>query len=163
MTDTNEATGAENGSGKALEREYISLDPNDLRSLQSFEDAVAFATEQYGAVVDAATEIGDGFILCDDKDRLIDVPMMMLGWRFTPGDYGAEFVVIRAFLKNAITVAGEDTNKVVIIDGGTGINAQIKDYMDRTNRSGGMLVSRGLRKSEYDNEYGHGTTHYLNV
>lgn len=136
--------------------EVVSFDPDDLRSIASFQDAVRLIeTEMGGTLIDASQEIGDGFTMLDDKDKLINVPFVALQWRFTPGDFGKQYVIMR--------VVTESGDKYVITDGGTGLAQQMASFTERTKRTGGLLVKRGLRKSEYDNEFGHGVTHYLNV
>lgn len=133
------------------------FDPQDLRSIQSFEDAQRLIAEALGGetLADATYEIGDGFTMLDDKNALLNVPFVAVQWAFTPGDYGAEYVIMR--------VLTERGDKYVIVDGGTGICDQMREYTRRTKRNAGLLVKRGLRKSEYDNEFGHGVTFYLNV
>jgi hypothetical protein len=139
--------------------DMVKFDPNDLRAMSSFEDAQRILSSYLGAedapLVDASYEIGDGFTMLDNKDALLDVPFIAVQWRFAPGDYGQEFVIMRV-----LTQSGD---KFVVVDGGTGICDQMRQYTQRTKRTVGMLVPRGLRKSEYTNEFGPGTTHYLNV
>lgn len=147
----------EQGSEQTAEVARLRLDPSDLRAVTSFEDAARLLAEHGVAVADATTEIGDGFTLLDDKSALLNVPFLALQWTFAAGDFGpdSEFVVMRVLTSNG--------DKFIITDGGTGLYQQVRDYYDRTGSDGGLLVRRGLRKSEYDNEHGHGVTFYLNV
>lgn len=130
--------------------------PDDLRAISSIDDAIALVQAQLGATVYDATEaIGDGFTMLDDKDRLLSIPFFAVSWTFAPGDFGAEYLIMRV-----VTDRGE---KYVVTDGGTGLCDQVRSFTERTGSTNGLLVRRGLRKSEYDNEFGHGVTYYLNV
>jgi hypothetical protein len=155
-------------TGKAKETQSTEIekrqmfDPNDLRGIQSFEDALRVLEAAGVPLADAQEVIGDGFEMCEDKSVLVNQPMVILAWLFAPGDYvddrtgeKSEFAIMRL-----VTGAGQ---KFVVTDGSTGLAAQLRDYESRTGRMGGLLVKRGFRKSEYDNEFGHGTTFYLNV
>lgn len=154
-TDTQENTQDKSMVPLSNPTEPTRFDPNDLRSLVTFEDATRLLTEAFGEIADATTEIGDGFTMLDDKDTLINVPLILLHWTFAPGDFGKEFVIARA-----MTDRGD---KVILTDGGTGLSVQLSEYTKRTGKNGGLLCPRGLRKSDYVNEFGAGTTHYLNV
>lgn len=143
------------------------FDPIALRSLSTLEDARRLIVEQMGGIVDATTEIGDGFTMVDDKKSLLNTPMLIIAWVFAAGDFGDEFVVVRAMTERG--------DKVIFTDGSTGISRQLREYEDRTGRAGGMMVPRGLRVSEYDTDAngqptsdptmaeGRGATFYLNV
>ena len=150
----------ESTTGKDVEKR-LAFDPNDLRAIASFDDAQRLLADARIELRDASTEIGDGFTLLEDKDTLINVPFIALQWSFVQGDFvnddgeKTEFIVMRL-------VTG-DGRKVVLTDGGTGIAEQIRSYEARTGNTGGLIVQRGLRKSEYENEHGAGVTHYLNV
>lgn len=130
--------------------------PDDLREIRSIDDAMALVQSQLGATVYDATEaIGDGFSMLDDKDRLLGIPFFAVSWTFAPGDFGTEYLIMR--------VVTDRDEKFVVTDGGTGLCEQVRSFTNRTGQTAGLLVRRGLRKSEYDNEFGHGTTYYLNV
>lgn len=118
---------------------------DELLSVQSFEDAYALAVQYYGEenLVSADETIGNGFRLLADKDTLIDVPFIALGWRFNPGDFG-EFVTMM--------VVAEDGRKFIVNDGSTGVCQQLATYTNATGRHGGMLVKRGLTRSDYEYE-----------
>lgn len=122
------------------------INPAQYREISSFEDALRLAQEQYGEVEAASSAIGDGFALLttDQKVQLIGVPCVFLSWSFAASEVGerGEFVTVR--------VVTEDGRKVVVNDGSTGIYQQLKDYTTETNgRDGGLIVRRGLRKSDY--------------
>ena len=95
-----------------------------------------------GDVLDASSELGDGFEVLDNKDRVVDVPFVLISWSFsTKGKFG-EFVSAR--------LVTEGNGKYVINDGGTGIYAQLREFTDtHGGRDGGLFVRKGLRKSEY--------------
>lgn len=122
-------------------------DRDTLRQLNSFDAAVALATEAYGPVEDVADELGDGFALLDSdhKGRLIDVPLLFLEWSFYPGEFGSKFVAARVMARNP----DGGTSKYIVNDGSTGIADQLAEYSKRTGKYGGLMAKRGLRASEY--------------
>lgn len=136
----------------------------DLRGIDSFEAAIQAAERQYGAIVEASDEIGSGFVILENKDRLIDNRFIILHMTFPTSktyrnpDTG-EYV---SFVSCHIVTANNE--RYILIDGGAGIYAQLDEWSVRSNRSGGLVVN-GLRKSEYDlpDGSGKGTTYYLNV
>lgn len=130
-------------------------DNDTLRTVDSFDAAMQLVTETLGAPADASQELGNGFAICENKDVLIGQAIILISWSFSMGDFG-EFVSA-----NVVTQAGA---KWVVNDGSSGIYKQLREYTDRTGRNGGMLVKRGLRKSEYSNDFTeHGVTHYLDT
>lgn len=112
----------------------------DLRSITSYEDAVALAEQVHGTVIDIAQELGSGFALIDDKDRLCGTEFVIIQWRFSAGDFGT---FVSAGL---VTKHGE---KFIVNDGSSGMMDQLLQFSQATQRFGGMKVPRGLRKSEY--------------
>lgn len=119
----------------------------ELAALTSFEEAAELAAKVHG-VVTADTVIGDGFSLIkgdDAKRRYVGRPVMLMSWKFVPGDFGDEFVV-------AHCVAPTDNGgmaKFIITDGSTGIAKELRQLTDQTGRTGGLLVHSGFRESAY--------------
>lgn len=82
-----------------------------------------------------------------DKDTLINKPMIILAWNFSQGNFG-EFVAVKVRTADGL---------YVFTDGSTGIYEQIARYQERLIASdgwdkfvaSGMMVPKGLRKSEY--------------
>lgn len=127
----------------------------EYRQITSFDDAIALLSDAGVVPANAADELGDGFEMLDDKNSLIGVPLIFLNWTFHPGDYGEPFV--------SAHVVTQDNRRYIVNDGGTGICAQLREWTERTGRNAGMYAAKGLRKSEYDNEFGHGVTFYVNT
>lgn len=132
----------------------------DLRGIDSFESALSLVTGTLGAPVLASEELGDGFALLTDKDRLIGQAMIILQFAFHESDKGTngEFVSM-----HVVTRGGE---KFIVNDGGSGIYAQLRDYVNTHPGAplGGILVAKGLRRSDYIHpEHGASTTHYLDT
>jgi hypothetical protein len=121
-----------------------------LANLETWDDALRLATTEFGGVILAHEDkdLGTGFRLTDDdeKYRLIGVPILLLDWRFNPGDFGDDFVSIQAMTQDE---AGK-ASKLIINDGGSGICRDLKTYTKKTGRMGGLICRRGLRVSEYD-------------
>jgi hypothetical protein len=132
-------------TGKEIEVQIPKYSDEELLSVQSFEDAYALAVQYYGEenLVRADETIGNGFRLLANKDTLVDTPLILLGWRFNPGDFG-EFVTMMVVTK--------DGRKFVVNDGGTGICQQLATYTNATGRHGGMLVANGFTRSDYEVE-----------
>jgi hypothetical protein len=138
----------------------------DLRSISTFEDALSLFKEQGVSIEDATDAIGDGFEMLEDKEFLVKRPFLFVQWTFTHGDFGDDYMIAR--------VVADDGGKYVITDGSTGLYRQVREYEESTGKTRGLLVKRGLRKSEYfldgkgqpsaeDTGNGKGSTYYLNV
>lgn len=133
------------------------FDEDALRSLSSFDDALKLAERVHGQVENVADVLGDGFTLVNDKADLEGLAMILLEWTFRQGDYDRPYVSVRAVarLKNG------QPWKVIFNDGGSGIAEQLAKHTKKTGKTGGLVVPKGLNRSEYDNEFGHGITYYL--
>jgi hypothetical protein len=137
-----------------------------LRGVSSFEEAMQLATETFGDVLDAADEIGSGFVKLENKDRLVDTEFVILSYSMSEGDFRDTDGFLQHFVSaRIVTRAGE---KFFFTDGGTGIYRQLEDLAVRSGRTGGIHVKNGLRRSEYTwvDKNGNdqpGVTHYLNV
>lgn len=126
--------------------------PENLELISSFQDALAFANSQ-GAVIHAS-ELGDGFQLLKEKDKLIGVPFVIIQVRQNESEYDDNAVY------SVIRLVTERGSKVVIVDGGTGINAQVTNLGEGV---GGILVPGGLRRSDYQYEGKPASTYYLDT
>lgn len=126
----------------------------------SFQDAVALAQEA-GLDIIESDELGDGFgpVI---KSSLVGVPMVCLAVSYNPnGDQGPYL---------AFRCVTEDGRKIAFADGGTGLFATVKEYMDSHGGKFPVMWRHGLRESSYGphvNAAGHdvpaGTTYYLDT
>ena len=111
------------------------INPAQYREINSWDDALRLAQEQYGDVQAASSAIGDGFALLttEQKQQLVGVPCLFLSWSFSASEVGER----------------DDARKVVVNDGSSGVYQQLKDYTTESGRDGGLIVARGLRRSDY--------------
>jgi len=156
---TNAAATTENASNEI--ETYTGFTTEQLKNLTSFEDVEALFRERGEEIVSASEELGDGFALLDNKAILEDRPLMFVSWTFAKGDFAEEFVSIRVMCRMDNGTIG----KYVINDGGTGIRKSLREWSNANQqRMGGMFVPKGLRKSEYSNEYSdHAVTWYVDT
>lgn len=149
-----------------VSRTIPQLSTTNLREIDSFEAALAAAKETYGELQIASQELGDGFTLLgkQDKTQLCGVPLVFIQWTFAESDFmnketgeKGEFVVARIVTKNG--------GKFVFIDGGFGVCQQLREYTDsHEGRTGGLVVERGLRKYDGENEeFGSFTRYYIDT
>lgn len=119
----------------------------DLGAIDSWDAAMAMAKAAYGDVVNGADALGNGFKLAsdDDMERLCGVPLLLLEWDFYPGDFGKDFVSIRAVQK----LDDGGVAKWIINDGGTGICDQLQAHQTETGATGGLGLPKGLRVSKF--------------
>lgn len=119
--------------------------PDDevLRDIESMQDAFA-ALENAGVdVVEISDVMGTGFSKIEDdagKGTLVKVPFVILHWGFSLGEYG-DFVTAH--------IVTEDGRKLILTDGSKGIYDQLSAFTDETGRQTGMIVRKGLRRSDY--------------
>jgi hypothetical protein len=118
----------------------------DWGKIGSLDEARAALLEQYGAVFDSSALFGDGAEFIKDKNELINVPFLILDWRFvTDPDTKNEYVSV--LIMHAATGAKGRFN-----DGSTGIYSQLKQVTAEYGVNGGIAVKHGLRKSTYTKE-----------
>lgn len=131
----------------ALQYRSEQYDDEALRELTTFEAAFALAEQIHGPVDDVAHVLGDGFALLKDdgKKRLAGVPVLFMEWNFYAGEYGSNFVAVRAVTRN------EDggMSKYIFNDGSAGIANMLAEYTKKTGRSGALFARHGLTASEY--------------
>jgi len=116
-----------------------------LRDTKTLDQALELLAEAYGGVASIGDfELGSGFKLLSDgeEQRLIGVPFLIIHFQFNEGDFG-EFASI------TLMTADKNQDRLILNDGSTGICQQLRDIAE-TGRYGGIMVPRGLRKSEYD-------------
>lgn len=143
----------------------LTQDTDLMRSIGSFDDALRVLEQAGIGAIDYSTEFGDGFQLLkgkDEKATLVGVPFVILGIKFAEGDYmkdgkPGEFAILHVVTK--------DGRKCILVDGSTGICEDAKDIV-KTGRTAGVLVPRGLSRSDYDyiddkGEKNPATTFYL--
>lgn len=165
-SDANKGAVPATTSGEVVKTDRL-FSEDELRNIGSFDDAMALLNEKLGAeIYDASTEIGDGFDMLENKDKLLENAFVAVSWSFSESaDFRDEngnpskFVVMRV-----VTSRGE---KFIITDGSTGICRQMLNFTARTGKLSGLVVKGGLRKSTYKTEIRGevtpGVTYYLNV
>lgn len=109
----------------------------DIKSLDDMMQLLADA----GIQATEISEYGDGFEVCNDKRKLVNVPFGILDYKFSEkGDYG-RFSIIRLVTK--------DGRKLIVTDGSSnGIHAQMED-LERRGVPGGVMCPTGIVVSEY--------------
>lgn len=141
-----------NKSEKKSETETKAVQPvrefsdDDLRNIQSIDDALELMREVYGAenVFTADQVIGNGFrvLAGREKDRLIGVGLAFVKWNINPSRYNANEWFVSAM------VVTEAREKFIINDSG-GISKQLTEITETTGRSGGMIARHGLTRSDF--------------
>ncbi len=146
------------------------LSDDELARINGFDAALA-ALDHIGATVESYSDYGTGFAVLKDKQRLVGEAFVILEWRFSfskeyLGADGLPAEFVSAYL---VTESGA---KVILVDGSTGICAQLKAVTERRIGAGhrtpqqGLVVRGGLSASNYTVEDAKGrkssaTTYYL--
>jgi len=164
-TKANATTEEETPSEQVMDN-MVRFAAGELRGIESFDDALALIEREYGNILYAEDEIGSGFVQMA-KHTLLEVPFAILTINFPKSDKftGPDGAPVHFAAINLVT---QDGRKGWLVDGGTGIYAQLDEWCMRTNRHGGLMVRRGLRESRYDYTDADGktseaVTYYLNV
>lgn len=115
----------------------------------SWDELIALTEQRFGASDAADQVMGDGFtvLATEDKAMLCGMPLFLMEWNFNDGDMG-RFVSVRCLAK----LPGGVVGKYIINDGSTGVMEQLAKYTKKTQRMGGLLVRKGLRRSDYTYE-----------
>lgn len=108
-----------------------------------------------GVVVNISELLGDGSEFIKEKNVLVGSPFLILDWRFIIDEKTQREYV-------NVLIMGANGSKARFNDGGTGIYAQLKQIQEECGKVG-VEVKGGLRRSDYVNESGAGTTYYLAV
>lgn len=118
-----------------------------VKSFNSPADVEAYF-QSLGIELSSGEEITDGYEKLENKDRLLDTPIVLIDWTdFQSKEYGATAKSVRL-----MTFAGE---KFRIADGSTGLFKQLDEITNVRLKQGhktptqGLIVRGGLRKSEY--------------
>ena len=140
------------------------LSEDAMMEVSSFEDALAILNAS-GVVAESISDFGAGFTVVD-KARLLNVPFVILEWRFNASELNdAGFVSLSVVTKN--------NDKWVINDGSTGILQQliritrVRRQRKHATPQNGLAVPAGLSVSNYKFTDAEGkerpaSTYYLN-
>lgn len=128
------------------------LSDDDLRSIHTIEDALNLFERNSVTVANAKEEIGDGFAYTDDKDALIGRPLLLVKWDSSNSssytdENGEPLDNVQVW---AITEINGTVHKLRFVDFSTGICRQLKELTERTGRTMGLAVPRGLRRSDFE-------------
>lgn len=124
-----------------------------LRELTDWDSLGSFIKGN-DILINRLSEYGPGLAVITKKETLINVPLMIVDYRFHEGDKGP-FVSAVAILSTPVNVDGAPASKVVINDGSTGIYSQLLNIetqrvADGTDTIRPLYCETGLRRSEYD-------------
>lgn len=120
----------------------VAINRADLSAVKSFSDAVELATQAYGDLL-STEELGDGFTLVKDKDKLVGLEFLVLQWQWVLNGEHGEYVILRCIDRS--------NNKFVFVDGGSGIKTQLLQFeQEHDDQAGGLMAPWGLRRSDYD-------------
>lgn len=127
-----------------------SFNEDDLRDGATFDYYAQMTAEAYGPLVDASEVLGDGFGLLtkETKAMLVGIPCLFMEWAFRDGDFGRPFVSVRIVAR----MPGGSIGRFIMNDGSTGIADQLAKYTKKTGKLGGLLVAKGLNRSDYEVE-----------
>lgn len=140
------------------------LNEDAMMEVTSFEDALAILNAS-GVVAESISDFGAGFTVVD-KARLVNVPFVILEWRFNSSEFNdAGFVSLSVVTKN--------NDKWIINDGSTGILQQlirvtrVRRQRKHATPQNGLAVPAGLSVSNYRYTDAEGkerpaSTYYLN-
>lgn len=126
----------------------------ELNALDTSEDGLRALIESWGLDTSDLI-IGDVYRFVEDKDELIDVPFMIVQWKFGVSEgYGSRYVQARG----VITGTNE---KIGLFDSGVGIAQQLwelsEDRLKKNREAGkylkppynGAIAPKGLTRSDY--------------
>lgn len=123
-----------------------SIDEDTLSNIKTMEHASEYLGAT-GSALEDLKEYGTGFVLLEDKDRLVSTAFAILEWRFNKGENGT-FVTVYAIT--------DDGNKFIFNDGSSGVCRQLFRITEKRVERGeanprrGIYCSYGLRKNTYN-------------
>lgn len=125
-------------------------------------------------VVDASEEIGDGWRILKDKNMLVNVPFVIVDYRFTDSDKyrdpetgeKTQFAILRIVTREALETDGK-SGKWIVTDGSTGIMKQVGEWVTKkainldADKVPALVCKGGLVRSDYEGPAGAATTYYI--
>ena len=130
-----------------IEQRLQELPVEIVKNFRTVADVEAYFAS-LGTEMSTGDEISDGYEVLDNKDRLLDTPLIVIDWREVWSNENASyFHTIRV-----LTLSGE---RYRISDGSTGISDQLREItkvrLNEGNKvpNAGLIVRAGLTKSEY--------------
>lgn len=130
----------QNAAGNGVSKTTPVFTTDQLAEVKSFDDMMQLLSDT-GIETTEITDFGDGFAVAESKRSLVNVPFVIMDYKFSAkGDFG-EFAILRLMTK--------DGRKLILTDGSTGICEQTRD-LARRGVIGGILCPKGLTVSEYD-------------
>jgi len=122
-------------------------------------DNLADARAAMKLVVKSSDVLGDGAEFITDKNKLVEVPFLILDWKFIVDEETQREYV-------NVLIMGASGDKARFNDGSTGIYAQLKQVSDNVGKVG-IEVKQGLRRSDYvkviNGKNEKATTYYLSA
>lgn len=124
-------------------------------------------------VRDASEEIGDGWRVLKDKDELINVPFVIVDYRFSDGKFkdpetgeSRQFAILRVVTREAVESGGK-SGKWIVTDGSTGIMRQMGEWVTKqqidlsADKVPALVCTKGLTRSDYEGPAGDASTYYI--
>jgi hypothetical protein len=133
-------------------------DDDELRGIESFEDAVAALQATGVDIVSAEELLGTGFrrVLSDEaaKAELCERPFLLYHWFFSPGSYikadGGYGQFVTMFIITEPRTTGEEPLRLIVTDGSTGIAEELWNFTKKYSRNRGLYLKDGFRASTYE-------------
>lgn len=128
------------------------INKDALSEITDFASAIQMLNDT-GVVAESISDYGTGFTVVD-KNRLVDVPFIIVEWRFNEGDYKDENGENMHFASAAVVTKNGD--KWIINDGGTGVCEQLRSVTRKRvekkhpTPQNGLMVPAGLVRSDYE-------------
>lgn len=136
-------------STNEIKRSTSIFSSEELLKADSWDAILALVAEKTHAA-NAHDELGDGYDLLKDKNRLVGVPVLFVQWDIRVGDYENNGVKSEYVSAHVAVQTTRGLQRYIVNDGSTGMSQQLVDYSNRTGQFGGLYAPRGLRKSEYE-------------
>jgi hypothetical protein len=148
------ATIREDGSAVAEALpEFARPDNDTLREIRTLDDAAAYLRSQGIELTDAVEALGTGWVRPEGQEAneavkrtLVENPCVFMLWILSPGDYFRHGVRTNFATIFVMTNSGD---RYIITDGSTGLSMELEAYTKKTGQTGGLVLKRGLRKSDY--------------
>lgn len=122
--------------------ELRSATVTELAHVETFEDALRLAQSLYGDLIPSYS-LGDGFVGIEDKDELLGVPFVVMGWGLGWSSFAddEQFSILR--------VVTQDGRKIRFSDGGSGVHRTMVERFGTPERFVALVALGGLSKGEY--------------
>ncbi len=143
----------------------------DVAAITEAKPVPVGAADEFTRALKGATgaQTYSGAVSLVEKDKLVNIPLLIMGYRIHTAESGAKggddarYAFVRAMLPNAAEVGFTDGGSAImpVLESHAGADQSSNVDGDEVIFHSPLYCPRGLRRSDYDGQYGAATTYWI--